>query len=111
VVVDDGVADALSAFGAREIDVKQARELAPEPAFEVYDENWDAVQVFLALSTQWRISALSGFGAARMVHTGIDYGAIEPVYRLLDIPRGRRVAIFQQLRVMEGAALDALHPD
>jgi hypothetical protein len=76
----------------------------------VYEENWDAVQVFSALSTQWRMSAFSGFGVARLVHTGIDYGAIEPVYRLLGIARASRAAIFQQLRVMEEAALDALQP-
>lgn len=111
MVVDAGVADALAAFGARQADVKLAREQAPEPAFEVYEENWDAVQVFSALSTQWRMSAFSGFGAARLVHTGLDYGAIEPVYRLIGIRRDRRAAIFQQIRVMEEAALDALLPE
>ncbi|MFL9883117.1 DUF1799 domain-containing protein [Paraburkholderia agricolaris] len=110
-MVDAGVADALAAFGARHADVASARERAPEPAFEVYAENWDAVQVFSALSTQWRMAAFSGFGAARLVHTGLDYSAIEPVYRLIGIGRDRRAAIFQQIRVMEEAALDALLPE
>ncbi|MFM0192420.1 DUF1799 domain-containing protein [Paraburkholderia strydomiana] len=105
------MADALAAFGARSSDVNMAREQVPEPAFEVYEENWDAVQVFSALSTQWRMSAFSGFGAARLVHTGLDYAAIEPVYRLIGIRRDRRAAIFEQIRVMEEAALDALLPE
>jgi hypothetical protein len=101
--VDAGVAAALAAFGARE---QQA-----ENDFEVYPENWRAVQVFLALSTQWRTVAISTMTKARIVHTGLDYAAIETVFRMMGVRPKRRAAIFQKLRVMEEAALDALLPE
>lgn len=109
--IDHGVATALAAFGARDRDVDAARERAVEPDFEVYPENWDAVQLFLALSTQWRAVAFGTLASARVLHTGLDYTAVESVARLTGIPRSRRAAVFQQLRVMEEAALDVLLSD
>lgn len=109
--IDHGVATALAAFGAREHDVAVARERAAEPEFEVYPENWDAVQLFLALSTQWRAVAFGTMASARVLHTGLDYTAVESVARLTGIPRSRRAAVFQQIRVMEEAALDVLLSD
>lgn len=46
-----------------------------------------------------------------MLHTGLDYSALEPVLRLLDVKRKRRAALFQQIRVMEEAALEVLLSD
>ncbi|TCK96252.1 DUF1799 domain-containing protein [Paraburkholderia sp. BL9I2N2] len=109
--VDAGVAAALAAFGARPEDVERAREQQAENDFEVYPENWRAVQVFLALSTQWRTVAISTMTRARLIHTGLDYAAIEPVFRMMGIKPKRCAAIFQKLRVMEEAALDALLPE
>jgi hypothetical protein len=110
-VVDAGVAAALAAFGARQADVETARAQQADRDFEVYPENWKAVQVFLAMSTQWRTAAFSTMAGARLVHLGLDYNALEPVLRLLCIRQPkRRAAIFQKLRVMEEAALDALLP-
>ncbi|MFM0736813.1 DUF1799 domain-containing protein [Paraburkholderia xenovorans] len=109
--VDAGVAAALAAFGARSEDVERARKQQTEDDFDVYPENWPAVQVFLALSTQWRAVGISTMTKARIVHTGLDYAVIEPVFRMMGIKPKRRVAIFQKLRVMEEAALDALLPD
>jgi hypothetical protein len=109
--VDSGVAAALAAFGARPEDVARAREQQADTDFEVYPENWLAVQVFLALSTQWRAVGISTMTKARIVHTGLDYAVIEPVFRMMDIKPKRRAAIFQKLRVMEEAALDALLPE
>ncbi|QNB12780.1 DUF1799 domain-containing protein [Paraburkholderia tropica] len=106
--MDDGVASALAAFGARTQDVDAARKQAAPAAFEVYAENWDAVQLFEALSTQWRAVAFGTMASARIVHMGLDYAAIEPVARLIGIGKRRRPAVFQQLRVMEDAALAVL---
>ncbi|MEX3951976.1 DUF1799 domain-containing protein [Paraburkholderia sp. EG287B] len=107
--IDDGVASALAAFGARQVDVDSARERARESDFEVYPDNWETVQVFLALGTQWRAIAVSTMASARVLQTGIDYGAIDPVFRLLGVARKRRAAVFEKLRVMEEAALDVMH--
>jgi hypothetical protein len=77
----------------------------------VYAENWEAVQVFLAMQTQWRTAAFSGLGSARLMYVGLDYSAIDPVCRMLDVKRKRRAAIFQSLRIMENAVLDALQSE
>lgn len=57
------------------------------------------------------MTGIAGFGGASMLHTGLDYSALEPVLRLLDVKRRRRAALFQQIRVMEEAALEVLLAD
>lgn len=69
----------------------------------MWPENVAAVNLFVALSTQWRM-APSG------VLIGLDYAAVEPALRLTDVPRKRWRALFADLRVMEAAALDELKP-
>lgn len=69
-----------------------------EPVCEVWPDNWQAVMVFRALSTQWR-AGMSG-------RTGLDYSAIPPVLDLQGIrkPKHRR-EIFEAIQVMESEAL------
>ncbi|MDR6500314.1 hypothetical protein J2785_003470 [Burkholderia ambifaria] len=109
--VDRGVVEALAAFGARPADLEVAASQAADTAFEVYPENWEAVRAFVSMTTQWRMTGISGFGGASMLHTGLDYSALEPVFRLLGVKRKRRAALFQQIRVMEEAALEVLLSD
>ncbi|AEA59775.1 DUF1799 domain-containing protein [Burkholderia gladioli] len=106
--LDAGVIGALRAFGASPESLETASALVDNAAFEVYEENWEAVKVFLAASTQWRVVGLGGFGHA-LVHTGLDYVALEVIMRMQCIPRSRRAAVFDQVRVLEEGALDALH--
>jgi hypothetical protein len=42
---------------------------------------------------------------------GLDYAAIPAVLQLTRVPRAEWPDIFRDLRVMEAAALDALHKD
>ncbi len=58
-----------------------------------------SVALFLALGTQWRRHGMTG------MRLGIDYTAIEPTARLHDIATSP--AIMADIRLMEGAALDA----
>lgn len=67
---------------------------------EVWPENLQAFQVFSALGTQWRI----GMGGA----TGLDYNAVPTVLRLQGVPRAEWPQLFEDLRVMESAALQAM---
>jgi hypothetical protein len=108
--VDAGVVAALAAFGARSADLERAGQLQADGVCHVYPENWPAVEVFLALATQWRVVSLSTLTTARLVQTGLDYTAIEPVMRLFGVKPKRRVATFQKIRAMESAALDVLLP-
>jgi hypothetical protein len=72
-------------------------EEASGPPVDVWECNWPAVQVFLALDTQWRVGMAGP--------TGLDYGAITTVLRLKAIPRARWPDLFEDIRTMEDAAL------
>jgi len=69
-------------------------ELPPED-FEVLEENWPAVEMFLRLQTQWR-TTMSGL-------LGLDYGAVAWLLRLYEVEDPR--ALLEDLQVMEAAAL------
>lgn len=56
--------------------------------------------MFVAMTTQWRI-------AEGGVLVGMDYSAIMPVLRLSKVPRSEWPTVFEDLRTMERAALDA----
>lgn len=51
--------------------------------------------------SQWR----TGMNGA----TGLDYAVIPTVLELIEVPRARWPQVFQDLRVMEDAALAHLH--
>lgn len=66
--------------------------------FAVWPENWDVVQAFMAVQTQWR------YVGTRPV--GLDYTAVDAALRLRRTQN--RAEIFDGLRVMEYAVLDEL---
>lgn len=66
----------------------------------VWPEHWQALGLFDALSTQWRI----GYSGA----TGLDYGAICAVFDLVGVPDTDRAERFEELRIMEGEALKVM---
>lgn len=51
----------------------------PDPDFDVWPENWDAVRVFRRCETQWRYA---GMGA---VATGLDYTAVIAAMNVMQI--------------------------
>ena len=74
------------------------QELIDEQAngdFEVWPENWEYVEMFLRVGTQWR----TGMGGP----TGLDYTAVLAVIGLYQAADQR--AMFEALGVMEAAAL------
>jgi hypothetical protein len=68
----------------------------------VWEENWRAFDIFEAVRTQWRI----GFSGA----TGLDYCAVYPLLDKFAEDKKDWRALLDDIRVMEGAALDALTP-
>jgi hypothetical protein len=52
------------------------------------------------MATQWRPS----FGGV----IGLDYAALPAVLDLLEVPKKKRAAVFDDLRVMEDAALETI---
>lgn len=83
----------LAAFGLTKDDVAVT--------VEVWEENYPSFQVFNALGTQWRYS-MSGV-------TGIDYNVIPNVFRLLGIKRTEWSQIFDDIRIMESAAITEIN--
>jgi len=95
--------NALRAMGAPPEVLAQVRANASRHAgLKVLPCNLEAVRVFWALSTQWRMVA--GMSIAR---TGLDYGALKPVLEMLAVPAARWPGVFDSIRVLETAALKA----
>jgi len=86
-------AEELSAYGLLPEDVAQQ-------AVAVWPEHWPALELLIAMGTQWR----TGVSGA----TGLDYAALPAVMDLMGIARGDRRELFDALRVMERAALETM---
>ena len=75
----------------------------PEPEapgdFEVWPDNWPAVEMFLRCQTQWRTTSAGV--------CGFDYVALEWLFRLYEVEDQQ--AVFQDLQIMEAAALKILN--
>lgn len=67
----------------------------PPEDFEVLEENWPVVEMFLRVQTQWR-TTMNGL-------LGLDYGAVAWLLRLYEVEDPR--ALLEDLQVMEAAAL------
>ena len=73
----------------------------PEPErIEVWPKHADAVRLFLAVGTQWRVDAASG----RM--TGLDYAGVRAAAEMMQIEHAP--AAFARLRTMEREVLRLL---
>ena len=99
-------------FGANE---EEPADEQPERSFEVWPENWPAVELYLACCTQWRcVAAPEGTAGmvsaiwSRIVCTGLDYTAVEATLRMRRIPRRKHSELLYDLQAMEHAALDEM---
>jgi hypothetical protein len=73
----------------------------PEPAsdpdlFEVWGENWQALEIFLKVQTQWRV----GMGGL----IGLDYSAVAWVLKLV-ASEDQHLNLLDDLQIMERAVL------
>lgn len=68
-----------------------------EDEFAVWPDNWQALDVFCAMQTQWRFT--------QMGPTGLDYSALESTLRLRGVRKRDRADVFEAVRIMESAAL------
>ena len=67
---------------------------------EVWPENWPAICLFESLSTQWRMGPAGCYG--------LDYAVLPAVFRLSGVRAPDRAAMFDDLRVLELAALETM---
>lgn len=67
---------------------------------QIWPDTAAALALFTRLGTQWRI----GMGGA----TGLDYTAVSAVLTRQRLPPAEEDALFEDIRVMESAALAAM---
>ncbi|MBX9849594.1 MAG: DUF1799 domain-containing protein [Rhodocyclaceae bacterium] len=67
----------------------------------MWPDNLEAVNVFIAMGTQWR-TGMSG-------PTGLDYNALPVVFGMCSVAATDQAGIFESLRIMEMAALSVMH--
>jgi hypothetical protein len=71
--------------------------------FEVFEENWEAFEVFRRMTTQWNILP----SPDRPVFTGLNYTSLDVLLKLYKT-RDRRL-VFEDVQIMEAAALGVLN--
>lgn len=90
------------AFG----ELDEAEEPDDEEEFVVWQENSRALDVFLMLSSQWsRFYTFSG----QIVWECLPYDRVMALLRELEPKRKRRMALLQDIRTMESAAMRELN--
>ena len=82
-------------MGASEEQIAAAQLEAVKHNFEVWEENWEAVMMFLRMQTQWNVG-MSGL-------IGLNYQALETLIRLYHVKQP--VELFEKVQVIERAAL------
>jgi hypothetical protein len=82
-------------LGASEDQIAAAQLEAVKHNFEVWEENWEAVMMFLRMQTQWNVG-MSGL-------IGLNYQALETLIRLYHVKQP--VELFEKVQVIERAAL------
>lgn len=76
----------------------------PDDDFDVYEENWECLNLFLALQNDWSMVA-----GLRMVFIGIRTEAIESVFNIYKIPHKQRAKLHFSIKLMESAAKPLLN--
>lgn len=96
--------DDLRAFGVSEEEIERWLGTGEEECTGVLSWCLPSVEVFLALSTQWRRAGLAG------AVVGLDYAALPPTLWMMArrLVPAQRATLFQDLQIMEGAALEVL---
>jgi hypothetical protein len=90
-------------FAALGIPMAAGKSFAPESTCDIWPENLPAFQIFADLSTQWRVGMAGP--------TGLDYPAVLAVMDLHGTAPEHRRERFDELRVMERAALSVMAED
>ncbi len=81
--------------------VLTAADFEADYTVDVWPDNVLSIDVFEAMTTQWRVS-YSG-------RTGLDYAVLPQVMEMLDVPRAEWPHLFSDVRVLEVAALQQMN--
>jgi hypothetical protein len=80
-------------------DINKMRKAAKSVEFEVWEENWETVLMFMRMQTQWNAS-MGGL-------TGLNYSSLDYLCRLYSVKDP--VSLFEGIQVMEVTALASLN--
>lgn len=89
-------------------------EEASGPPVEVFPDNWQTLEVYIAMTTQWRMGASGPERKRRPIPIGLDYGCLlgkHGVMAMLGVRRGDRPEVFDGIQIMESAALKYINKD
>lgn len=115
--LDDSAAEGLRKMGVPEEQIQAQLAKAkkdvddPDFDFEVHEDCWRAVMLFLRVKTQWlwRVQSRPA-GMAAMVYSvrsGLNYPGVESAMRMGGVKRSEWGALLDDLQVMEAAVLAA----
>lgn len=96
----------MRAMGAPEevIEAVCGQQAVEDEVCWVHDDNWDSVVFFFGLGTQWTMAGMGGY-------CGLSYAGVEACLRMSGLKRRRRARLFEDVRIMEHAALPVLNRD
>jgi hypothetical protein len=97
--VKDETSDDLAVMGAAPEIAQAMQETSPTHDFEVLEENWQAVSMFMRLQTQW-VPMMGGVA-------GLNYQSVEFLFRIEGIENQREM--LADLQAMEIAALQVMN--
>lgn len=89
----------MTAFGAPAEFIEQVQSESREEAFAVFEDNWQFLQMFLRLQTQW-VVIQGGF-------VGLNYQSADVLIRIYGVKDAPEM--MDALQVMEAAALPVLN--
>lgn len=89
----------MRALGMMPEAIAEIQNCKQSKVFEVLEENWPALELFLRCQTQWR-TTMNGV-------LGLDYVAIAWLFRLYAVKDKR--AMLEDLQIMEAAAMATLN--
>lgn len=78
-------------------------DYADEMTADVWPDQLDAVNTFVAMGTQWRCGPGGVYG--------LDYNTLPAVMDMIGIDADKRAEVFDAIRTMEDAALEEMHKE
>lgn len=74
----------------------------PEPSVDVFDENWEVIQIYSRNNDQWRFGPNGAFS--------LDLNVFMADMELHDYPKADRIKYLEQLRIVRAVVLEDLTP-
>lgn len=97
---DEAIND-LKALGAPDEVIQDLLDRQATTDFEVFEDNWPVVEMFLRLQTQWRVSMAGLYG--------LDYSVAKWMFDLYEVSDHKEM--MECLMVMERSALSCLNEE